>query len=391
MKRTHLIAMSSTYSLGALIIMFCVILSGECLAGEQIPPAPPRQASKPTAPVTVKLKQLVKASPLDSSRTLQYEGELGFEANVKRLKDFCDEHKTETDLESLISRSVETTIRLSKDHFVGLRSALEKNEGQPIYKNILLACLMSTDGPDETKGSLVWGMATNQDQPASVRRTAAYLSGQIDSATKRPEAFRRLLTDPDEEVVIFALTSPNRNINLDQTNYELIKTFLIHSTNINLQVAAVNAVGTAPFADSQNVLLGIVKNTQTVGVELFSEPTLAKRSAIMLLDPNNANIRQVLQAIALDDAEDPGVRAKAITRMATSRIPEVTQTLQTLLNQLNADNLVPLRAVVDALVAQPTAANITLVQERINRISDPQIRTVLLHRVEMATKGGEMQ
>jgi hypothetical protein len=353
----------------------------------EIPPAPPRRTTEPLASAATKPKQMPKVPAVDSSRLLQYDVALSFEANLERLKRFCDEHKAEADLETLIAGFIETAIQQSKDHFAGVRSALERDEGPPIYKNMLLACLMSADGPVETKGTLVWDMATNQNQQASVRRTAAYLSGQIDSGTKRPDAFRRLLTDPDEQVVVFALTITNRNINLDQANYDLIKTSLLTSTNINLQVAAVNAIGKAPFADSQSILISIVTNAQTSGAEPFSEATLAKRSAIMLLDPNSSEIQQLLYKTAFDDAEDPGVRAKAITRMATSETPEVTRSLQTLLNQLNDDNLVPLRAVVDALVAQPTAANITLVQERISRIKDPQIHTVLLHRVEMATEG----
>ncbi len=320
------------------------------------------------------------------SRTLQYDTNLDFKTNLERLRRFCDEQNAKADLEALIASFVDIAVRKAKEHFETIQYALEKNDGSPIYRNILLGCLSYADGPMETKATLVWGIATNKNENPSVRRTATYLTGQIDSAIKRPDAFYTLLTDPDEQVVQFALTSTNRNVNIDERNYDQIKT-LIKSTNINLRSAAVNAVGTAPFADSQKVLLDIVTKTQTTGIAPFSEPTFAKRSAIMLLDISDTSARQLLQTISLDDTEDPGVRAKAIIRMGSSKSPEVAKLLNTLLNTLESENLVPLRAVVDTLMTDPTPANVTLIRERIDKVTDPQVRKVLLHRVNIAMKG----
>jgi hypothetical protein len=361
----------------------------KCVPSGQIPSAPRFQAAIPSAASASapEKKRLTSTLAVNSARTLQYSADLDFEGNLERLKRFADEHQTEADLEMLIAPFVQTAVRQSKDHLAGVQRALERDEGPPIYKNILLACLMSADGPIETKAVLVWGIATNQSESPFVRRTAAYLTGQLDSNVKRCDAFRRLLTDADEQVVVFALTGTKQNINMDQANYDLIKTELIKSDDINLRVAAVNAVGMAPFGDSQSVLLSIVTNTQTTGIETFSEPTVAKRSAIMLLDVNNASNCRLLQAIALDDAEDPGVRAKAITRVASSTSPEVATLLHTLLNAIEPENLVPLRAVVDALMADPSPEDVAMIRARIAEVADPQIRSVLLYRVELAMKG----
>jgi len=352
------------------------------LLKQRIPTAPPLLQSPQMNPANVHVQ-----NKTDGQEILQYDNTFSFEENLDRFRRFCDANKNHPDFDLLVSTFIKSIIPISAHHFNSVSKALERLEGTAPYRNILLACLMSADASDESKANVAWGIATNLNEEVSVRRTATYLTGQVDSATKRPEAFRLLLTDPDEQVVVFALTSTNRNVNLDEANYDLIKTALINSSNVNLQVAAVNAVGTAPFADSQNVLFGIVTNASMAGVEPFSEPTLAKRSAIMLLDVNNDQTRQLLQTIALDDAEEPGVRSKAITRMATSRTPEVTQIIRELLNQLEPDNLVPLRAVVDGLLQEPSSANLSLVKDRISSITDPQVRRVLLHRVEMATKG----
>jgi hypothetical protein len=361
--------------------------SRQSISPGKIPPAPPLHKVKPSAPTVQVTKQMSATQTVTSSQTLHYDIKQDFETNLERLRRFCYEHNADADLDVLIASFVDAAIRKSKDHFDTIQKALERNDGRPIYRNILLACLISANAPVETKATIVWDIATNQDENPSVRRTATYLTGQIPSETKRPEAYHNLLTDTDEQVVVFALTSTNRNVNMNEQNYELIKSTLINSTNINLKVAAVNAVGTAPFADSQIVLLDIVTNNQTRGIEPFSEPTLPKRSAIMLLDINNTATQQLLQTIALDDTEDPGVRAKAILKMGSSKSPETAKLLNTLLNTLDSENLVPLRAVVDTLMTDPTPTNIALIQGRIDKINDPQVQNVLLHRVNIAIKG----
>jgi hypothetical protein len=324
--------------------------------------------------------------PTGDDRTLQYDPTASFAANLDRLARFCAIHKDDADLAACVDPFVATARDRSGTEFAAIQPAFATNTELPVYRVVLLACLMSAEAPAETKAALVWGIATNADELVSVRRTAAFLTGQLDSTVSRPDAYRVLLADKDDQVALFALTSANRNINLDAANYELVKTRFLASENIHLRVAAVTVIGTAPYPDSQAVLLNLVKSTATTDITPLSEGTLAKRSALALLDARDPPTRQLLTSIALEEAEDPSIRAKAIGRIATVVSPETDKVLTGLLSTTPEDNLIVLRAVVDALAVRSPAADLGFVKQRITQLTDPQIRKVLSHRLEIASR-----
>jgi len=112
---------------------------------------------------------------------------------------------------------------------------------------------------------------------------------------------------------------------------------------------------------------------------------LAKRAAIMLLDGASSSNQRLVQAMALDDTEEPGVRAKAILKMAEARTPEVEAALKDLLERFAENDLVPLAAVVDGIMREPSPANLSLVRDKIQNMADPQVKKILLSRVEIGT------
>ena len=350
-----------------------------------IPPAPPPRsppdshksiASRPSPPTSTNLNM---------SDTIFYDDTLSFEDNLKRLKEFCHSHESDQRLEQLLGPFVSVVLEKASQQFAAVKSTLDNLDGPAAYRNILLGCLMASDGSSAEKASIVWRIALNAREPVEVRRTATYLTSQVEDYQKRSADMFALLADTDSQIVISALANSTRH--LDENGYNLIKNILIYSPDINLRVAAVSALGRSSFPDNQVTLREIVTSGQTTKEDAFSEASLPKRAAIPHLDMHNPETYDLVKTMALNENEDPGVRAKAISRFTPAEFPEATAMLLQLLQKLDADNTVPLRAVVDTLLTSATPERIQAIRTRAAELSDPQVRTLILKRTELATKG----
>ena len=74
-----------------------------------------------------------------------------------------------------------------------------------------------------------------------------------------------------------------------------------------------------------------------------------------------------------------------ILKMAEARTPEVEAALKDLLERFAENDLVPLAAVVDGIMREPSPANLSLVRDKIQNMADPQVKKILLSRVEIGT------
>lgn len=341
------------------------------------PPASQKTAiSRPAPTITANL---------NVSDMVFYDDRLSFEDNLKRLKEFCHSHEGDQRLEQLLRPLISVLLEKASQQFAVVKSSLDDLDGPAAYRNILLGCLMATDGHSAEKANIVWRIALDSHEQVEVRRTASFLTGQVEDNQKRPADLYTLLTDSDSQVVLFALENSPRH--LDQRDYDLIHTNLMNLSDVHLQIAAINAIGNAHFPDAQATLANILGTVQTTKNDAFSEPSLLKRAAITYLDMRNPEILQAIKRIALDDNEDPGVRAKAIAKFTPSQFSGADNFLTELLNKFDVDNSLPLRATIDVLLTDPTPAHVQSIRQKLAQLSDPQLRDLLLKRVDVATGG----
>ena len=369
-----------------------LVAQSQVAGTKPIVPAPqPRSESKQK--IATNSPIISSAQTTNSDLALLYDEKMSFEANLGRLKEFCQSHEKDTKLTLYLNEIlnefskefVKSLLEHAKGEFVVVKKAIEQVNGTTTYRNLLLACVMAADAPSPEKADLVWKVALDKNEQIGVRRTATFLTIKVEDIKKRPGDVFALLADPDSEIVISALANSTRH--LDENSYNLIKSSLINSPDINLRVAAVSALGRANFPDSQVTLREIVSSGQTTKEDAFSEATLPKRAAIPHLDMRNPETYELVKQTALNENEDPGVRAKAISRFTPASFPEATEMLLQLLRSLDADNTVPLRAVVDTLLTSATPQRIQAIRTRADELSDPQVRTLILKRIELATKG----
>lgn len=351
-----------------------------------IPPAPPVPASLPNRKLVRSHSLVSPMSPSSNKLTpLLYDKSLSFQENVNRLQEFCRSHAGGKQLEQALASFLKNLFEEAKSQFSAIKASLEDITGPPAYRNIMLGCFMAADGPMAEKANAVWRVATDPRESVEVRRTASFLTGQVEDTENRSAALSALLNDADAKVAMFALDNSARH--LDQATFDLIRTNLAHSHDIHLRLAAINAIGSASFPQSQSTLADILTNTKTSNEDQFSESSLVKRAAISHLDMHNTDVYQAVKKIAFDDNEDPGVRAKAIARFKPADSPKEDGILMDLLGKLDTDMSVPLRATIDALLTAPTPERIEAIRRRLAQLSDPQVRDLLLKKVELAAKG----
>ena len=148
-----------------------------------------------------------------------------------------------------------------------------------------------------------------------------------------------------------------------------------------------DALGNATNAEKQADLFSIIGGQHTSKDTMFSEPSLLKRKAISHLEINDTQTRELIKRVALDDAEDPSVRASAIGRLTANGFPEATNILLTLLGTLNANDAVMVAAVEDSLLTAPTPNILQALRIKAEGLSDPQLRSFMIKRLEKVAKG----
>jgi hypothetical protein len=350
---------------------------------DSIPPAPPPAPKLKPKPIP----KPTALSPTGQSfgPSLLYDEKLSFEANVERLKGSCASHVNDPQLQQLLSQFVKVLFEHAKGQFATVRYALEHIDGPAIYRNIVLDCLVVAEGPISQKADLVWGIATDQDEPIESRRLATRLTSQFVDGKSRSDELVSLLNDPDRGMVVLALkTAP---LEMDDRNYKFIKTSLLTSTDVNVRIAAVDAIGSSTMADKQSELLSIILEQHTSQDSIFSDASLLKRRAISHLEINDPQSHDLIKQIVLDAGEDPTVRSKAISRFTPVEFPEAIKTLLDLLQTANSAEGVLLLAIEDNLLTRPSPSILEAIRTKAEGLSDPQRRNFIIKRLENTTKG----
>ena len=350
---------------------------------DSIPPAPP-----PPAPVSpFRQARVASQSPNPASFTakdqLLYDESLSFEDNLQRLKKFCISHENDPQLQQLLDQFVKALFEHGKGQFLAVKNAFEYPDGPAIYRNIVLDCLIVADGPISQKTDFVWGIATDKGEPIETRRLATHLTLQFTDGKSRPDEFQSLLNDSDSDIVILALKMAP--VQMDDRSYNFTKTSLLTSADINVRIAAVDAIGSSTIADKQSELFSIINDRPTSKTTMFSDLSLLKRKAISHIAINDPQSHDLIEHIALDTTEDPSVRADAIAKFTPRDFPTSTAILLNLFQTLNSDDAVLLASIEDNLLTTPTPNILQAIRTKAEGLSDPQLRNFMIKRLEKTT------
>lgn len=350
-------------------------------------PAPP-----PLPPPVSRFSQtsILNRAPVSTSFTKEaefsYDDKLSFADNLERLKAFCSTHANDPQLQKLLDRFVRALFAHSKEQFSIIKGVLEHLDGPETYRNIVLDCLIATDAPMSAKADLVWAIALDQTEPLETRRLAVHLTAQFLDEKRRPQEFLSLLKDSDSDIVILALKTAS--VQMDNNSYNFIKTTLLNSSDVNVRIAAVDAIGTSASTQTQSELLSIINNLPTSQTTTFSDPSLVKRRAISHLDVSMPDNQALIERLVLDDNEDPSVRAEAITKYTPEEFPESTTVLLKLMQSLSSNDAIILASIEDNLLASPTPKIIQAIRTKADELSDPQLRNFMIQRLEKKITGG---
>ena len=400
-KRTTLLILQLLILAGLVVLMIELVNRGSSSArnvvqSQSSPPISTSGSIPPAPPPLQPLKGQGQNGGLIASRQntsadsiakdgLLYDESLSFDDNIHRLKKFCDLHQNDPELGQLIDQFLKVFFGYARGQFAAVKHSLEELDGTTAYRNILLACLTVADGPISEKADIVWLIAMSKESPIETRRMATHLTLQFSDGKSRSDELFSLLNDSDSDIVILALkVAP---LQMDDRSYNLIKTTLLNSTDVNIQIAAVDAIGSATNVDRQAELLEIIGNQKTSKDNMFSDASLLKRRAVSHLEINDPQSHDLIKHIALDGAEDPGVRANAISRFTAVDFPEATDLLLNLLQTLKADDAVMLAAIEDNLLTTPNPNIVQAIQTKAEGLSDPQLRSLMIKRLEKITKG----
>jgi hypothetical protein len=310
---------------------------------------------------------------------------LSFEDNLPRLKGFCSSHVNDPQLPQLLSQSVKVLFKQAKGQFPAVKYAIEHPDGPAIYRNIVLDCLIVAEGPISEKADIVWGIATKRGELIETRRLATCLSRQFADGKSRPDEFLSLLNDSDSGIVI--LTLKMASFQMDNRSYNFTKTSLLASKDINVRIAAVDAIGSSTIADKQSDLLSIISEQSTSKATMFSDSSLLKRKAISHLEVSDTQNRDHIKHIVLDANEDPSVRAEAIGKFTPKDFPDSATVLLSLFQILNSDDAVLLAAIEDNLLTIPSPSILQAIRTKAEGLSDPQLGNFMIKRLEKITNG----
>jgi len=351
---------------------------------DSIPPAPPPAPTLNPQPIPE--PTALSATGQNVGPSLLYDESLSFADNLQRLREFCGSHANDPQLQQLLSQFAKVLFARAKGQLPAVTYALEHLDGHVIYRNIVLDCLIAADGSVSEKADLVWGIATDGGEPIETRRLATSLTSQLVDGKSRTDKLMSLLKDPDRDIVMLALQSAS--FQMDDRSSNLIKSTLLTSTDINVRIAAVDAIGKSTIADNQTQLLSIISEQQTSRANMFSDASLLKRRAIAYLGLKDSQTYDLVEHIALDSTEDPSVRAAAITKLSPKEFPGSANDLLGLLQAANSQDAVLLAATEDSLLTTPTPSILRAIQTKAEGLSDPQLRNFMIQRLKQVTNGG---
>jgi hypothetical protein len=211
------------------------------------------------------------------------------------------------------------------------------------------------------------------------------LTRDLSDPTRRSRDLLSVISDDDNELVVFGLTSGGKHV--DENVYRFVRDRLLQSSDVHVQIAAVHTVGSSSLGGNANTILtDIVASATTSRNSPFSKESLSKRAALEHVDMGEPQTFALVLSIAQDEGEDPGVRAKAISRCNARDYSEADEWLLPLLDRTPADDAVVLSAVVEALLSNPTSERLKAIRTRCDIIEDRVVHALIEKRVQSASE-----
>lgn len=379
---------------GRLVVLVLSITLGSALWFGERPYAPAKPSAEPRdtqgkippPPAISTPTEIPDALTTGRVAALVYSESSSFAKNLLQLKEYCRSNDKEPGFQRELSVFLRILFNKALTEMGAIRDALGEPDGTAMYRNILLACLVPADGTTFEKADIVWRIAVNHDEPIELRRTAVQLSTKFIDGRVRSDDVISLLTDSDVDLLILALkVAPDH---VDNRIYRFVKSTLLASSNINIRIAAVDAIGRSAIVERQSTLLEIIDSQVTSKETIFSDASLMKRKAIANLEMGDQRSRDLIQEIVQDATEDPTVRAKAISKFTEGNFPGSTDVLLDLLEHAQPDEGVLLTAIQENLLRRPTNRVTEAIRSKAERLSDQQLSKFLISRLEKAINQG---
>lgn len=331
-----------------------------------------RQGPEPRAADSSSRSAILVRAPERRVKT-QVAPSASFRENLAELERLAG---TRQDLEVLTWQTAELVQALLAD-LAGneslVRSEFARNELPPFYRAILLTCLVRGGLPGVA--DIVWRTALDPDESIDVRRVAAYLLRRLQTDTSRPDLFLELLRTPDTDLRMAILkVAPTH---MDKRGLAEAKRLVAENTDTALRVTALHAVGESRFDGTQGFLLQQVTNRHTSAETPFSESSILKRTALWHLDAGVPKNAALARRMALDQREDPGVRRKAILKVAESGADDAGAFVVALMEDLEDREAVLLKGCLEALLCIDQARWQEAAENRVAAVADLQVRRML--------------
>ena len=340
------------------------------LASVPAPPADP----PPGASTEVRRKPVPRTRPatLPTLEAFRYDPALTVEENLVRYRAYC---AADTNSTSMVTRSAGFEAELLKrigSRWDILQAGLDDPSAPAFYRMIMLRCLVKTGCPN--RDDIVWRYALDVGQ-GDLSTVAAEALRDLDPADRRPAEYLRLLESASGDRAVFALQAAR--FHMDDQVLAAVERIVATRDDMNVRVAAVHAVGDAKMPEAHRFLMAMADVPTPTNAQPLSETSVLKRTAIWRLDTAQPGVTELVRRLALDPAEDPGVRRKAMLKIAESGGADAEAVLTRLVAEFPENEMVLLKGGGEALMCLGTPGARAALDRRIATLKSSEARRVM--------------
>jgi hypothetical protein len=309
-----------------------------------------------------------------ASEPLVYDDALTFLQNIESLRNFCVYIGPESAGQYLTRDYLDQLYYYADGQLGVLLDILETSDGPGLFKSILLACIAVNQDPAAEEA--IWETAVDIGEESELRQTAAYLLSESWLIDPQPDRLRTLLESDNTQIVLAAMRIPERHWDSGAT--ELAVEVFRSSEDVHLRTAAVPKISWFGGPEVASQLVEALVEEGSSKDEPFTDSSVVKRVIIENLPSETPNASELFETIAFDSDEDPGVRSKAILRLAD--FPKELDSLRSLLNQFGSSDYLLLRATIDALMLSGDENDVNRIAQKVLGLSDDHVKSILLNR-----------
>ena len=334
------------------------------LATVPLPPEPvvPRQAAQPCP-----------ESPLPKPvlHEIAYDPAALVAENLVRLRNYiaADPHRPSLAMRTAgFTRALEFAVRTD---LAPLYAAFDDAGSPAFFRALLLQVLVRIHAPGVE--DLCWTCALDPTG-GDLATAGARLLACVETSRPRPGDMLRVLETATGDRAIHALRASARH--LDDEVRRRIEELVRTGDDVNVRVAAVHAAGASGAQSFLRTLAAVPPVPSSVPL---APDSLVKRTAVFCLDPRDPATAPLAQRIAEDPAEDPGIRRKAIVKLAQCGVPGAEDCVASLLRSTPDEDLIVVGGCAEALLMIGTPTARAAVESRAAACRDGELGRMLDH------------